>query len=86
MSGERIFLWEAGAASGTAATRDRAQEHAGGYLGEKVAQALVEEAVTVMSAAGDCGLTLQHQRTGLAWRGRLSGGEPVWEPAGAGAP
>ena len=85
MSAARIFLWEAGPHCGTAATRDRAQALAAEFLGGDLV-ALVEEARLAMTEAGSGGLVPGHERTGAAWRGRLLGGEPVWQADTAGGP
>jgi hypothetical protein len=80
-----IWLWQAGASSGTAASRELAQERAGACL-VPGAEALVEEAEPVLRAVARGGRIPEHRRTGKAWRGILLGGVPFWEPARADAP
>jgi hypothetical protein len=80
-----VFLWEAGRFSGVAGTRDRALEVAAAVLGAGMT-ALVEEARFVIAAGQGGSLVPGHERTGQAWRGRLRGGRPVWEPAPPGPP
>lgn len=75
-----IWLWEAGASSGAAGSREAAQAAAGACLSPG-AEALVEEAEEVLKPAGCGGKIPGHKRTGKAWRGILLGGAPFWEPA-----
>jgi hypothetical protein len=74
---ERIFLWDAGPASGTAGSAERAFEKAVPYLGG-TEDVTVKEAVIEMVPAGPAGSVPEYRRTGRAWRGCLAGGEPTW--------
>jgi hypothetical protein len=83
---EAVFLWQAGRFSGVTGTRDRALEVAAAVLGAGVT-ALVEEARFVITAGqGSGSLVPGHERTGLAWTGRLRGGKPVWRPVPPASP
>ena len=82
MSVTAVFLWQAGRFSGVTGSRDRALEVAAAVLGAGVT-ALVEEARFAIHAGQGGSLVPVHERTGLAWRGRLQDGRPVWRPAGA---
>jgi len=73
---EKIFLWDAGAASGTAGSAEGAFEAAAGYLPGGAEVTVREAEVDLMPAGG--GLSSAHVPTGRKWRGELVAGEPSW--------
>lgn len=85
MSATAVFLWDAGRFSGVTGTRDRALELAAAVLGSGVT-AVVREARFVITSGKGGSLVPGHEPTGLAWKGHLQGGVPVWEASPAVVP
>jgi hypothetical protein len=81
-----VFTWAAGRFSGVTGTRDRALEVAAAVLGAGVTAVVREARFVITAAPGSGGLVPGYEPTGLAWTGRLRGGEPVWERAPAPVP
>jgi len=81
---DTVFLWDAGPASGTAATLGDAFEQAAPHLGGGTA-GTVEEAALVMRPVGRGGKLPDHRRTGRRWQGRLEDGAPAWRQVTAGS-
>lgn len=73
-----IYVWEAGAASGTAGSVEAAFREALPFVPEG-GEAVTEEAAVAMRRAGAAGRVPEYRRTGRAWRGRVNDGTLSWE-------